>query len=174
MSDTHVVTNQVPPLEDYNPATSPALAEALIREGGGWGVDEVNELGARAGSAQAQRWGELADRNQPILHTHDRYGHRVDEVEYDPAYHELMTVAVGAGLHAAPWADDRAGSHVVRAAKMSVWTPEAGHVCPISMTYAVVPALRFNPELAAVYEPLLTSRTYDPELKLATKKAGIT
>ncbi len=164
MPDTHVVTNQVPPLEDFNPASSPVLTEALIREGGEWGLDEVTELGALSGSAQAQRWGELADRNQPILHTHDRYGNRVDEVEYDPAYHELMTVAIGHGLHAAPWADDRPGAHVVRAAKTSVWTPEPGHICPISMTYAVVPALRFNAELAdgvraAADQPLLRSRT---------------
>ncbi|MCW2513717.1 MAG: acyl-CoA dehydrogenase [Mycobacterium sp.] len=174
MSDTHVVTNQVPPLEDYNPATSPVLAEALIREGGEWGADEVFELGALGGSARAQRWGELADRNQPVLRTHDRYGHRIDEVEYDPAYHELMRTAIAHGVHAAPWADDRPGAHVVRAAKESVWTPEAGHVCPISMTYAVVPALRHNAELSAIYEPLLTSRTYDPELRLATTKPGIT
>lgn len=174
MQDTHVVTNQVPPLQDHNPAASPVLAEALIREGGQWGADEVAELGALAGSATAQRWGELADRNRPVLHTHDRYGHRVDEVEYDPAYHELMRVAVGHGLHAAPWADDRPGAHVVRAAKTSVWTPEPGHICPISMTYAVVPALRHNPELAAVFEPLLTSRTYDSELKVPATKAGLT
>ncbi|MGA5464344.1 acyl-CoA dehydrogenase family protein [Mycobacterium sp. NPDC050041] len=174
MADTHVVTNQVPPLLDHNPAGAPVLQEALIREGGEWGVDEVTELGALSGSVRAQRWGELADRHRPVLHTHDRYGHRVDDVEYDPAYHELMTVAVGHGLHAAPWADDRPGAHVVRAAKTSVWTPEPGHICPISMTYAVVPALRFNPELAAVYEPLLTSRVYDPELTLPTAKAGIT
>ena len=174
MSDTHVVINQVPPLVDHNPATSPVLIEALIREGGQWGLDEVTELGALSGSAQAQRWGDLADRNQPILHTHDRYGHRVDEIEYDPAYHELMRVAIAHGLHAAPWADDRPGAHVVRAAKMSVWTPEPGHVCPISMTYAVVPALRHNAELAKVYEPLLTSREYDPELTVPATKAGIT
>ena len=174
MSDTHVVTNQAPPLVDYNPATSPVLMEALIREGGQWGVDEVTELGAIAGSATAQRWGELADRNRPVLHTHDRFGHRVDEIEYDPAYHELMRVAIAHGLHGAPWADDRPGSHVVRAVKMSVWTPEPGHVCPISMTYAVVPALRHNPELADVYEPLLTSRVYDPELKVPSTKTGIT
>ena len=103
MSDTHVVTNQVPPLEDCNAAASPVLTEALIREGGEWGLDEVSAVGALNGSAQVRRWGELADRNQPILHTHDRYGHRVDEVEYDPAYHELMTAAVKHGLHAAPW-----------------------------------------------------------------------
>jgi putative acyl-CoA dehydrogenase len=174
MSDTHVVTNQVPPMENYNPATSPVLVEALIREGGQWGLDEVNELGAISASSEANRWGELADRNRPILHTHDRNGYRVDEVEYDPAYHELMRVAVGHGLHAAPWADERPGAHVVRAAKTSVWTVEPGHICPISMTYAVVPALRSNPELSAVYEPLLTSREYDPDLKLATTKSGIT
>lgn len=174
MSDTHVVTNQVPTLLDHNPATSPVLMEALAREGGQWGADEVFELGALSGSAKAIRWGELADRNQPVLRTHDRYGHRIDEVEYDPAYHELMTVAIGHGLHAAPWADDRAGAHVVRAAKNSVWTVEPGHICPISMTYAVVPALRSNPELGKTYEPLLTSRIYDPELKTPSTKAGIT
>lgn len=173
-ADTHVVTNQVPPLTDHNPAASPVLTEALIREGGQWGLDEVTELGALAGSAEAQRWGDLANRNRPILHTHDAVGHRIDEVEYDPAYHELMRTAIAHGVHAAPWADERPGAHVVRAAKLSVWTPEPGHVCPISMTYAVVPALRHNPELAATYEPLLTSRHYDPELKVPTTKAGIT
>ena len=174
MPDTHVVTNQVPPLENHNPAASAVLVEALIREGGQWGLDEVTELGAISGGQEAQRWGELADRNRPVLHTHDRYGHRVDEVEYDPAYHELMRTAISHGLHGAPWADERPGSHVVRAAKMSIWNVEPGHTCPVSMTYAVVPALRYNPELAAVYEPLLTSRVYDPELKLASTKLGIT
>ena len=174
MPDTHLVTNQVPPLVDWNPATSPVLIEALIREGGQWGLDEVSELGAISGGATAQRWGDLADRNRPVLHTHDRYGYRVDEIEYDPAYHELMRIAIGHGLHAAPWADDRPGAHVVRAAKMGVWTPEPGHVCPISMTYAVVPALRHNAELAHAYEPLLTSRAYDPELKVPSTKVGIT
>ncbi len=174
MSDTHVVSNQVPPLEEHNPASSPVLIEALIREGGQWGLDDVTAVGAISGARQTQRWGELAQRNRPILRTHDRYGNRIDEVEFDPSYHELMRVAIEHGLHAAPWADDRPGAHVVRAAKTSVWTAEPGHMCPISMTYAVVPALRFNPELAAIYEPLLTSREYDPELKLATTKVGIT
>ncbi|HVQ98855.1 MAG TPA: acyl-CoA dehydrogenase family protein, partial [Mycobacterium sp.] len=174
MPDTHIVTNQVPPLENHNPASSPVLIEALIREGGQWGLDEVTEVGAISGSRHAQRWGELADRNRPMLRTHDRYGHRVDEIDYDPAYHELMRAAIEHGLHAAPWADEQPGSHVVRAAKTSVWTAEPGHMCPISMTYAVVPALRCNPELAAVYEPLLTSRHYDPELTVPSAKAGIT
>src|SRR6201981_2982980 len=170
MPDAHVVTNQVPPLENYNPATSAVLVEALIREGGQWGLEEVNEVGALSASREAQRWGELAARNLPILHTHDRYGHRVDEVEYDPAYHELMRAAIAHGMHAAPWADERPGAHVVRAAKTSAGTVEPGHVCPISMTYAVVPALRHTPDLAAVYEPLLTSRGYDPQLRLANTK----
>lgn len=130
MSDTHVVTNQVPPLENYNPASSPVLIEALIQEGGQWGLDEVNEVGAISASCQAQRWGELADRNRPILHTHDAYGYRVDEVEYDPAYHELMRTAITHGMHAAPWADDRPGAHVVRAAKTSVWDRRAGPYLP--------------------------------------------
>ena len=107
MPDTHAVINQVPLLEEHNPASSPVLVEALIREGGQWGLDEVTAIGAISGSRQAQRWGELAQRNRPILRTHDRYGHRIDEVEYDPAYHELMRVALEHGLHAAPWADDR-------------------------------------------------------------------
>ena len=171
---THRVTNQVPPLENYNAASAPVLMEALIREGGEWGAGEVAEFGSLAGAAQVQRWGELADRNRPILRTHDRYGHRVDEVEYDPAYHELMNMAIGHGLHASPWADHRPGAHVVRAAKLSVWTSEPAILCPIWMTYGVIPALRHNPALAATYEPLLTSRVYDPELKLATAKAGIT
>jgi putative acyl-CoA dehydrogenase len=174
MPVTHAVINQVSPLENYNPASSPVLIESLIREGGQWGVEEVTEVGAISGSAQAQRWGELADRNRPILHTHDRIGNRIDEVEYDPAYHELMRTAIEHGLHAAPWAEPKPGAHVVRAAKTGVWTAEPGHMCPISMTYAIVPALRHNPELAATYEPLLTSRVYDPELKVPATKAGIT
>src|SRR5258708_24067150 len=109
MPDTNVVTNQVPPLENYNPATSAVLVEALIREGGQWGLEEVNEVGALSASREAQRWGELADRNRPVLHTHDRYGHRVDEVEFDPAYHELMRAAIAHGMHAAPSADARPG-----------------------------------------------------------------
>ncbi len=174
MPDTHVVINQVPPLGEHNPASSPVLIEALIREGGQWGLDEVTALGAISGSRQAQRWGELANRNRPILHTHDRYGHRVDEVEFDPAYHELMRTGIAHGVHAAPWADDRPGAHVVRAAKMSVWNAEQGHLAPLSMTYGIVVALRYNPELSAIYEPLLTSREYDPELKVPTTKVGIT
>jgi putative acyl-CoA dehydrogenase len=174
MPATHEVTNQVPPLVGHDVAAYAPLLESLAREGADWAVDEVHELGRRAGSAEAQEWGRLAEKNEPVLHTHDRYGHRIDEVEFDPAWHQLMTVAVESGLHAAPWGDDRAGAHVARAAKEFVWTAtDPGHICPISMTYAVVPALRANADLAATYEPLLTSTTYDFGLRVPATKRGL-
>ncbi|MFD5325267.1 acyl-CoA dehydrogenase family protein [Streptomyces sp. NPDC127092] len=174
MPTTHEVTNQVPPLTGYDVSADPALLEALRREGAGWAEDDVRELGVRAGNAEAQEWGRLAERHSPVLHTHDRYGHRIDEVEFHPYWHELMGVAVRHGLHAAPWADGRPGAHVARAAKVFVWgQADAGHLCPVSMTYAAVPALRAEPELAAVYEPLLTSPDYDFGLRVPTEKRGI-
>jgi putative acyl-CoA dehydrogenase len=174
MSSTHEVTNQVPPLVGHDVAAYPPLLESLAREGAGWATEEVGDLGRRAGSAEAQEWGRLAEKNHPVLHTHDRYGHRVDEVEFDPAWHQLMTVAVEAGLHATPWADDRPGAHVARAAKVFVWgAADPGHICPISMTYAVVPALRANADLTATYEPLLTSTTYDYGLRVPSTKQGL-
>src|SRR4051812_22304262 len=175
MPATHDVINQVPPLTGRDTADDPALLEGLRREGADWAEDELHDLGTLAGSDRAQEWGRLANENEPVLRTHDRYGHRVDEVEYHPAYHELMTVAVERGLHAAPWSDDRAGAHVARAAKFYLWGQvEAGHACPISMTYAVVPALRHNPELSARFEPLLTATTYDPGLRVPESKRGLT
>jgi putative acyl-CoA dehydrogenase len=174
MPSTHEVTNQVPPLVGHDVAAYPALLDSIAREGAGWAVDEVHAVGRRAGSAEAQEWGRLAEKNPPVLHTHDRYGHRVDEVEFDPAWHQLMTVAVEAGMHAAPWADAREGAHVARAAKVFVWgAADPGHICPISMTYAVVPALRANAELAATYEPLVTSSVYDYGLRVPSTKRGL-
>lgn len=170
---THEVTNQVPPLVDHDTADDPALLEGVAREGAAWALDEIHALGRLAGSAEAQEWGRLAERVPPRLHTHDRYGHRVDEVEYVPAYHRLMETAVGHGLHGSPWADDRPGAHVARAAKFMAWSVDAGHGCPISMTYAVVPALRQAPDLAVAYEPGLTSRTYQFGLADPADKAGL-
>ena len=170
---THEVLNQVPPLVGHDTSDDAALREGLEREGAGWALDEVSELGRLAGTAEAQHLGRVAERDKPILHTHDRYGHRVDEVEYTPAYHELMRTAVSHGLHGAPWGDDRPGAHVARAAKFAVWNVDAGHGCPISMTYAVVPALRSAPTLSAQLEPLLTSREYDPALRDPATKQGL-
>jgi putative acyl-CoA dehydrogenase len=171
---THDVTNQPPPLVGHDVAADPVLLAGLEREGAGWHAEDLHRLGRLAGSEQAQQWGEQANRHEPELRTHDRYGHRVDEVDFHPAWHSLMDVAVGEGLAGAAWADERPGAHVARAAGFYAWGQvEAGHGCPVSMTYAVVPALRTTPSLAAVYEPLLTSRTYDPGLRVPTTKAGL-
>jgi putative acyl-CoA dehydrogenase len=174
MPATHEVLNQPPPLIDYDVADDPALLDALTREDAGWAADEVRSLGQLAGSAQAREWGRLANEHPPRLHTHDRFGNRLDEVEFHPAWHSLMRVAVEHGLHAAPWASTRVGAHVARAAGFYVWgSTDAGHTCPISMTYASVPALRHSPELAAQYEPLLTATEYDPGLRPPLSKRGL-
>ncbi|MEV0680685.1 acyl-CoA dehydrogenase family protein [Actinosynnema sp. NPDC050436] len=171
---THRVVNQVPPLEGHDVAEDPALLDGLHRGGAGWAEAGLRELGQRAGSAHVQLLGRQANDHPPVLRTHDRYGHRVDEVEFHPAWHELMATAVGHGLHAAPWRDDRPGAHVARAAKFYVWSQaEAGHGCPISMTYAAVPALRATPELADRFEPLLASTTYDFGLRPPEEKSGL-
>ncbi|HWG93560.1 MAG TPA: DNA alkylation response protein, partial [Mycobacteriales bacterium] len=173
-SATHEVRNQPPPLVDHDVAQDAALLAGLAREGAGWYADDLHRLGRLAGTAEAQEWGEQANRVEPVLRTHDRYGHRVDEVEFHPAWHRLLDVAVAEGLAGAPWADDRPGAHVARAAGFYVWGQvEAGHGCPVSMTYSVVPALRAQPELAAAYEPLLTSRVYDPGLRAPLGKRGL-
>lgn len=172
MPATHEVLNQVPPIE-LNTADDAALREALQREGAGWAEAEVRELGALAGDPEVIELGRLANLYPPVLNTHDRYGHRIDEVEYIPAYHQLMQMAVGAGLHAAAWHEDRPGAHAARAAKSYVWQVDSGHMCPISMTYSVVPALRHAPELAALYEPLFASRHYEPGLRAPLTKRGL-
>ncbi|MGW3307647.1 acyl-CoA dehydrogenase family protein [Streptomyces sp. NPDC001073] len=171
---THDVTNQPPPLTPYDSSEDAALLEGLRREGAGWAEEDVRRLGRAAGSAEAQEWGDQANRHEPELRTHDRYGNRIDEVEFHPSWHRLMGVAVAEGLAGAPWTDERPGAHVARTARGLVWGhTEAGHGCPTSMTYAAVPALRATPELAAVYEPLLTSRVYDPVLRVPTEKRGL-
>ncbi len=174
MTSTHEVTNQPPPLDDFDPlACDPALADAITRHAAP--APALTELAQEAGSATAREHGRLAERHHPVLHTHDRYGHRIDEVEFHPSWHWLMGRAVAHGLHAAPWAPGAApGAHVVRAAGFYLWTQvEAGHGCPLSMTYAAVPALRHAPELAAVWEPSLCSRVYDPGLRVCTSKDGL-
>ncbi|MGW0179380.1 acyl-CoA dehydrogenase family protein [Nocardia sp. NPDC003345] len=171
---THEVRNQVPPITPFDFSRDPALLTGLHREGAGWAEEEVRALGVLSGSDEVQEWGRLANEYPPVLRTHDQYGHRIDEVEFHPHWHDLMTVAVEHGLHGAPWTDDRAGAHVARAAKFYVWgAADAGHMCPISMTYAVIPALRHNPELAAKYEPLLAARSYDFGLREPSSKAGL-
>ncbi|MCL4446068.1 MAG: acyl-CoA dehydrogenase family protein [Actinobacteria bacterium] len=175
-TQTHEVFNQPPPLEDYNVfLTDPVLSEALDREGAGWARPELTELGERAGTRDAIEIGRLANENVPVLHTHDRFGNRLDVVEYHPAYHELMTTAIQNGLHSGPWSRPDPGGHVARAAKAIVWYQvDAGHVCPISMTYAVLPALRHEPDLLETLKPLIFSNTYDPSFAPSETKKGIT
>ncbi len=168
-------SNQPPPLVDYNLFTSDApLRESLEREGASWAHDLVHELGALAGTEEAINWGFQANDTPPRLRTHDRFGNRIDEVEFHPAWHELMKVAIGHGLHALPWRDPRPGAHAARAAAFYVWSQvEGGHGCPVSMTYAAVPALRREPQLAAHWEPLMTTLDYDPGLSPAAAKKGV-
>jgi putative acyl-CoA dehydrogenase len=172
---THLVTNQVPPLVGYDVFSADrALAAAVERH-----VEpdlrqevlgELSALGRTSGSAQVQEWGAQANDNPPRLRTHDRYGHRIDEVEFHPAWHRLLGKGVSAGLTAA-WG--RPAGHLRRAAAFVVWTQvEAGNGCPLSMTHAAVPALRADPDLAAEWEPRLTSMVYDRELRPAGRKAG--
>jgi putative acyl-CoA dehydrogenase len=172
---THEVLNQPPPLAGYDLYDADAvLAEALGREGAGWAEERVRALGVLAGGPEAIAWGEAADANPPVLRTHDRYGRRVDEVEFHPAWHRLLGTAVEHGLHAAPWRDPRPGAQVARAAGFYLWTQvEAGHGCPVSMTFAAVPALRAAaPGLAEAWEPRLTALAYDPGLRPVAAKAG--
>jgi putative acyl-CoA dehydrogenase len=171
---THEVLNQPPPLAGYDLYDAdPVLAEALGREGAGWAEERVRALGVLAGTPEAIAWGEAADASPPVLRTHDRYGRRVDEVEFHPAWHRLLATAVEHGLHASPWREPRPGAQVARAAGFHLWSQvEAGHGCPVSMTFAAVPALRASPELAAVWEPKLTTPAYDPVLAPVADKAG--
>jgi putative acyl-CoA dehydrogenase len=170
---THAVTNQAQPLEPYNVFESDRpLVEALEREGGGWAAGLVSAVGEFAGG-EGVELGRQANENTPVLRTHDRYGHRIDEVEFHPSYHRLMDVAVSHGLHSLPWTDPRPGAHVARAAAFMVMgQAEGGHLCPISMTYSGVPALRATPELSEEWEPRITSNTYDPRLVNSADKAG--
>ncbi|MGE5290274.1 MAG: acyl-CoA dehydrogenase family protein [Micromonosporaceae bacterium] len=174
MGATHDVTNQVPPFEGHDVAQDPALLDALKREGADWAAKDLHELGELAGSSETAAVARLANEYTPVLRTHDRFGNRIDEVEFHPAWHQLMDTAVRHGLHAAPWQDPQPGAHVARAARFYVWAQaEAGHGCPISMTYAAVPALRHSPALAARFVPLLAAQVYEPGLAPLERKAGL-
>jgi len=160
---THEVTNQPPPFENQNLfELDLALQDALTREGGSWGLDRTRDLGAVAGSAEAIAHGRRANTNLPVLRTHDRYGHRIDQVELDPSWHWLLRIGVEREITSLPWRDPQPGAHVVRAALFMLWSQvEAGVMCPISMTYAAVPALRKSRELTADWEPRLTLPDYE-------------
>lgn len=171
---THEVQNQVPPLVDYNLFTSDrALVEALSREEAGWAADQAHKLGEILGGEEAIRWGFEANNNPPVLETHDARGRRIDEVRFHPSWHALMRQSVQFGLHSLPWREARSGGHVARAALFLLTAQvEAGHGCPISMTYAAVPALRRQPEVAREWEPRIASTVYDARCLPAGEKSG--
>src|SRR5271165_1715128 len=171
---THTVFNQVPPLEGVDVfASNRPLVEAAEREGAGWVLERASALGQLIGGEPQQLWGRLANENRPQLRTHDRYGNRIDEVEFHPAWHQLMALGVEHELHSLPWTSQEPAVHAARAAMyMTAMQAEAGFACPITMTFAVVPALRAQPELAAEWEPLVTATAYDPRLVPASEKGS--
>ena len=171
-------TNQAPPLVGHDVVTSDAaLVEAITRHGSAAVVDDLTALGREAGTEEAREHGMLANQYSPELTPYDRWGNRVDEVKFHPSWHWLMQRAVGHGLQAAPWEQQEAGdphAHLRRAAGFFAWSQtEAGHGCPISMTYAAVPALRADPAIAKEWTPLLAARAYDPGLRTPGEKAGV-
>jgi putative acyl-CoA dehydrogenase len=172
---TREVFNQPPPLRGYNLfLENRPLVEAARREGAAWAEDRLVALGVEAGGDPLE-WGRLANENPPVLKTHDRYGNRIDEVEFHPAWHWLMELSMRHGTHCLPWREQVPGGHVARAALMLTGSAlESGHGCPISMTYAAVPALRKQPEIAAEWVPRITSLRYDRRMIPSEQKTGAT
>ncbi len=168
-------SNQPPPLVDRNLfSTDRVLREAVEREGAGWACPQLDEFGRKVGSAEALEWGFQANEYPPVLHTHDRYGERRDEVEFHPAWHSLMRLAVENGIHNLPWAHPKAGAHAARAAlAMLAAQNEAGHVCPISMTYSAVPVLTANQDIGRDWIPRVCSTSYDRAFRPALEKKGV-
>jgi putative acyl-CoA dehydrogenase len=172
---THAVTNQVPPLQDYDVfGADPVLLDAVARWGDQTDSDGLHTLGRLAGSASAQGWADDAERHPPRLRTHLPTGERADEVDYHPAYHSLLRTAVASGLTAEPWTRPfGSAAHLRRAVGFVVWSQvDAGHGCPVSMSYAAASALRSDPDLAARWVPRLAAREYEPELRPVGEKAG--
>ena len=172
---THEVANQPPPFEGVNIfIADTALKQSVENAGGGAHSKRLTEFGARCGSAEVIDLGFAANQNPPKLKQFDRYGHRIDEVEFHPAYHELMALGLGAGVSSAAWTEKDAG-HVLHSALMFLMGQVDGGVCcPMSMTYACVPALRSNPKIAAEWEPLIAAGIYDGRVIPASEKNGVT
>ncbi len=160
---THEVVNQPPPLVDYNAFDADVvLREALIREGGEWGLERVREFGAVIASAEALDHAKRAQRNIPVLKTHDRYGNRIDAIDYDPSMHWMLRLGVEREVNSLPWRDPQPGAHVVRACLMHLFDQlDTGPCCPMSINYAAVPTMRQDAALASEWETRLTLPDYD-------------
>lgn len=172
---THEVFNQAPPRVDVNEYTSNIpLVEGVARYDAEWAQQELTEVGTLVGTESFQHDAELANTITPEFHSHDKYGNRIDEVEFHPAYHRIIGAAVEHGAHTSAWADPRPGANVARAASFMMFAQiEPGHSCPISMTHSVVPALEFSPELSQVWLPRLYARGYDGRLATPGDKPGV-
>jgi putative acyl-CoA dehydrogenase len=172
---THEVFNQAPPRVEINEYTSNVpLVEGVRRYDADWAHSDLSEVGELVGTAEFQHDAELANTVLPTLHTHDKYGHRIDEVEYHPSYHRIIGAAVAHGAHTSAWADPKPGANVARAATFMMFAQvEPGHSCPVSMTHSVVPALDFSPELAELWLPRLYARGYDGGLAAPGSKPGV-
>ncbi|MEI7538290.1 MAG: acyl-CoA dehydrogenase family protein, partial [Comamonadaceae bacterium] len=176
LAETHQVENLSNDLADYSMySQDTALGEAVKREGAAWAQGELSAFGEMTGSADYLELGRLANKFIPELDSHDRFGNRIDLVSFHPAYHQLMKTAIEHGLHSSPWTEPRAGAHVARAARNYLHTQvEAGHGCPITMTFAAMPTLRLQPDLLGVWAPMVTARVYDPRNVPIEQKQGIT
>ena len=176
LAQTHEVFNQARALEDYNAFDNDtALREAVRRHGAGWAEDRLSAHGAKTGSAEVIEWGFLANEHKPQFFSHDRQGYRVDFVKYHEAYHRLMTLGLESGIHSAPWADPKPGAHVARAAQSYLQGQvEAGHGCPLTMTFASVPSIKLTPSLAKEWLPKILNNAYDPRNLPHTEKQALT
>ena len=175
-AQTHEVTNQPPALEDYNLyAADIALQEAVVREGAGWAETDIARFGAECGFSERIKLGFDANANKPQLQTHDRFGHRIDQIDYHPAYHQLMDIAITEGLHSSPWRQPGKGAQVARAAKYYLHTQvEAAHGCPVTMTFAAIPALQHQPELYQQFADKIMAPYYDSNNIPDNRKNGLT
>src|SRR5690554_1161826 len=175
-AQTHQVENQPPALEDYNLySEDTALQEAIHREGAHWAEQDIARFGAECGLPERIALGFAANANRPQLHTHDRFGHRIDMIEFHPSYHALMDIAISEGLHSSPWLEPKPGAHVARAAKYYLHTQnEAAHGCPITMTFAAIPALRHQPDLFEQWADKITAPVYDSSNRPHFEKQGLT
>ena len=180
--DTHEVINQPPAFENVNLLESDVcLKETLIREGADAEIAQLSAFGARIGSAEVIDLGRQANTYLPVLKSFDRFGHRMDQIEFHPSYHELMSLSVAQGIQGSPWENAALGQPAGKAGNVSrlaslymMVQVEAGHICPITMTNAAVPALQFQPDLAAEWLPRIVSRSYDPSFRPASQKSGVT
>ncbi|MFV8783556.1 acyl-CoA dehydrogenase family protein [Microbulbifer sp. SA54] len=175
-ASTHTVFNQPRPLAGHNLyAGDNALRDAVVHNGGHWAEDDLQRYGEVCGRPEMIERGFLANEHRPQFESHDRIGNRIDQVNYHPSYHQLMQLALSEGLHSSPWTHPRSGAHVVRAAKYYLHCQlEAGHGCPVTMTFASVPSIRLNPQLAEEWLPKITDRGYDPSNRAYTEKSALT